>query len=161
MFEHVGRSKLYEYFACAFRLLREGGLFLNHGIANENRAIRHGRSSGFIDRFVFPDGELVRISDALAFAETAGFEVRDVENLREHYTKTLRAWVANIERNRDRAVATAGEQAYRAWRLYMAGSAQGFRTGRLGLFQTLLAKPHADGSVNVPPTRRDLYGATF
>jgi len=159
MFEHVGRAKLPGYFSTAFRLLREGGLFLNHGIANENRAIGSVRASGFINRFVFPDGELVRISEALTFAENAGFEVRDVENLREHYTKTLRSWVANIERNRDTAVAAAGEQAYRAWRLYMAGSAQGFRTGRLGLFQTLLAKPRPGGIVDIPATRRDLYAS--
>jgi cyclopropane-fatty-acyl-phospholipid synthase len=71
--------------------------------------------------------------------------------------RTLREWVANIERNRDDAVKAAGEQSYRAWRLYMAGSAQGFRTGRMGLFQSLLAKPDKDGAVAVPPTRRDLY----
>lgn len=156
MFEHVGKSKLPEYFRTAYRLLRDGGLFLNHGIANQNAA-RNGRSTGFVDRFIFPDGELVRISEAAAVAESAGFEVRDVENLREHYNKTLRSWVANLERNRDAAIAAAGEQSYRAWRLYMAGSAQGFRTGRLGLFQTLLAKPSAGGEVRMPATRRDMY----
>jgi cyclopropane-fatty-acyl-phospholipid synthase len=158
MFEHVGRDKLPEYFASAHRLLKSGGLFLNHGIANQHRTLRDGRASGFMDRFIFPDGELVNVSDALHFAERAGFEVRDVENLREHYMRTLRMWVANLERNRDAAIAAAGEQSYRAWRLYMAGSAQGFRTGRLGLFQSLLAKPLPDGAVeDVPPTRRDLY----
>jgi cyclopropane-fatty-acyl-phospholipid synthase len=160
MVEHVGRDRLPEYFAAAHRLLKPGGLFLNHGIANENPAIANGRASGFIGHFIFPDGELVTISDALQFAERAGFEVRDVENLREHYTRTLRAWVQNIERNRDVAIAAAGEQSYRAWRLYMAGSAQGFRTGRMGLFQSLLAKPEKDGSVPVPATRRDLYTAS-
>jgi cyclopropane-fatty-acyl-phospholipid synthase len=160
MVEHVGRDRLPEYFAAAHRLLKPGGLFLNHGIANENPAIANGRASGFIEHFIFPDGELVTISDALQFAERAGFEVRDVENLREHYTRTLRAWVQNIERNRDVAIAAAGEQSYRAWRLYMAGSAQGFRTGRMGLFQSLLAKPEKDGSVPVPATRRDLYTAS-
>jgi cyclopropane-fatty-acyl-phospholipid synthase len=160
MVEHVGRDRLPEYFAAAHRLLKPGGLFLNHGIGNENPAIANGRASGFIGHFIFPDGELVTISDALQFAERAGFEVRDVENLREHYTRTLRAWVQNIERNRDVAIAAAGEQSYRAWRLYMAGSAQGFRTGRMGLFQSLLAKPEKDGSVPVPATRRDLYTAS-
>jgi cyclopropane-fatty-acyl-phospholipid synthase len=160
MVEHVGRDRLAEYFSTTHRLLKAGGLFLNHGIANENPAIKNGKASGFIDRFIFPDGELVSISDALQFAERAGFEVRDVENLREHYTRTLRAWVQNIERNRDVAIAAAGEQSYRAWRLYMAGSAQGFRTRRMGLFQSLLAKPEKDGSVPLPPTRRDLYTAS-
>jgi cyclopropane-fatty-acyl-phospholipid synthase len=157
MFEHVGRSKLPEYFKTAFGLLKAGGLFLNHGIAEQGPERRGGKSSGFMERFVFPDGELVAVSDALLVAERAGFEIRDVENLREHYKRTLRAWVANLERNRDAAVAAAGLQAYRTWRLYMAGSAQGFRIGRLGLFQALLAKPEADGHVDVPPTRRELY----
>jgi cyclopropane-fatty-acyl-phospholipid synthase len=160
MFEHVGREKLGEYFGAAHRLLKSGGLFLNHGIANQHRTVRDGRASGFMDRFIFPDGELVNVSDALRFAESAGFEVRDVENLREHYTLTLRAWVTNLERNRAEAIAAAGEQSYRAWRLYMAGSAQGFRAGRLGLYQSLLAKPLPDGRVpDVPPTRRDLYAS--
>jgi cyclopropane-fatty-acyl-phospholipid synthase len=158
MFEHVGRDKLPEYFSTAHRLLKPGGLFLNHGIANQHRELRDGRASGFMDRFIFPDGELVNVSDALQFAERAGFEVRDVENLREHYIRTLRAWVTNLERNREAAVAAGGEQSYRAWRLYMAGSAQGFRVGRMGLFQSLLAKPLRTGEVpDVPPTRRDLY----
>jgi cyclopropane-fatty-acyl-phospholipid synthase len=69
----------------------------------------------------------------------------------------LRAWVANLERNRDAAVAAAGAQAFHAWRLYMAGSAQGFRIGRMGLFQSLLAKPRADGGVDLPATRRSIY----
>lgn len=157
MFEHVGREKLPEYFSTAYGLLKSGGLFLNHGIANQHRTLRDGRASGFMGRFIFPDGELVNVSDALQIAERAGFEVRDVENLREHYARTLRFWVSNLERNRDAAVGNAGEQSYRAWRLYMAGSAQGFRRGRMGLFQSLLAKPNADGSVEIPATRRDLY----
>lgn len=157
MVEHVGREKLPEYFSTAFRLLKPGGLFLNHGIAHQNPSAKDGKAAGFMGRFIFPDGELESIGDALQFAQHAGFEVRDVENLREHYVRTLRAWVANLERNRDRAIAVAGEQSYRAWRLYMAGSAQGFRSGRIGLFQSLLAKPEKDGGVPLPPTRRDLY----
>jgi cyclopropane-fatty-acyl-phospholipid synthase len=161
MFEHVGRDRLPEYFQTAHKLLKAGGLFLNHGIANQHRTLRDGRASGFMDRFIFPDGELVNVSDALAVAERSGFEVRDVENLREHYMRTLRAWVAKLERNREEAIAAAGEQTYRAWRLYMAGSAQGFRSGRLGLFQSLLAKPLASGAIpDLPATRRDLYAAS-
>jgi cyclopropane-fatty-acyl-phospholipid synthase len=157
MFEHVGRDRLPQYFGTAFRLLEPGGLFLNHGIALHGSGRRDGKSSGFMGRFIFPDGELETISDALQFAERAGFEVRDVENLREHYARTLRHWVRNLESNRGDAIAAAGEQSYRAWRLYMAGSAQGFRSGRIGVYQSLLAKPTANGNVNVPPTRRDLY----
>ncbi len=156
MFEHVGRAKLPEYFRAAYRALRPGGLFLNHGIAAEGAAA-HRRTPSFMERFVFPDGELVRIAEALAYAQGAGFEVRDVESLREHYAKTLRAWVANLERNREAAIAAAGEQSYRIWRLYMAGSAQGFRSGRIAIYQSLLARTRDDGSVDLPTTRRDLY----
>jgi cyclopropane-fatty-acyl-phospholipid synthase len=155
MFEHVGRRRFAEYFASAFRALRPGGLFLNHAIAIEGSAA-YGRAPTFMERFVFPDGELVRIAEALGAAQDAGFEVRDVENLREHYARTLRAWVSNLERNREAAIAAAGEQSYRIWRLYMAGSAQGFRTRRIAIYQSLLARPHPDGSVDIPPTRRDL-----
>jgi cyclopropane-fatty-acyl-phospholipid synthase len=157
MYEHVGRAKLPEYFGTVYKLLRPAGLFLNHGIADQSPGRTGGRITGFMQRFVFPDGELVAVSDALQIAERCGFEVRDVENLREHYTRTLRCWVKNIERNRDDAIAAAGEQAYRIWRLYMAGSAQGFRVGRLGVFQSLLAKPTVNGFAALPATRRDLY----
>lgn len=158
MFEHVGRQKLPQYFEGAFAKLRAGGLFLNHGIAEQSAGRAGGKAHGFMERFIFPDGELVVLSDALRFAERAGFEIRDVENLREHYVRTLRCWVRNLERHRDAAVEAAGIESYRAWRLYMAGSAQGFRVGRLGLFQALLAKPDAGGGVTIPATRRDLYG---
>ncbi len=156
MVEHVGRRKLPGYFANAYKLLKPGGLFLNHGIALGGSGW-DGRSGGFIGRFIFPDGELVPISESLGIAEAAGFEVRDVESLREHYARTLREWVRNLEANKERAAAAAGEQSYRAWRLYMAGSAQGFRRGRLSIFQSLLAKPAPGGQVAVPATRRDLY----
>ncbi|MHB8442410.1 MAG: class I SAM-dependent methyltransferase [Candidatus Tyrphobacter sp.] len=157
MFEHVGACNLPHYFRTVFDLLRPGGLFLNHGIAEQSRGRRGGKVSGFLERFVFPDGELVAVSRALSDAERYGFEVRDVENLREHYAQTLRHWVRNLESNRERAFKVSDAHTYRIWRLYMAGSAQGFRSGRLGLFQSLLAKPTLDGSVSVPATRRDLY----
>ncbi|HEY2474285.1 MAG TPA: cyclopropane-fatty-acyl-phospholipid synthase family protein [Candidatus Cybelea sp.] len=158
MFEHVGRSRLPQYFRAVFRALRPGGLFLNTGISNQDVRVT-GKATGFMDRFIFPDGELVAISEALDVAEGAGFEIRDVESLREHYMRTTRAWVANLERNRAAAIAAAGEITYRLWRLYFAGSSQGFREGRIGIFQTLLARPHASGLVELPPTRRDLYAA--
>jgi cyclopropane-fatty-acyl-phospholipid synthase len=156
MFEHVGRSKFAEYFRAAYGALRPGGLFLNHAIADQSGE-RSWKSTGFMGHFIFPDGELVPVVDALRFAERAGFEVRDVENLREHYTRTLRAWLSNLERNRETAVAAAGETSYRLWRLYLAGSAQGFSVGRLAVYQSLLARPDDAGSVDLPGTRRDLY----
>ena len=154
MFEHVGEALLPDYFSIAFGLLRPRGVFLNHGIARVGPA---GRRSAFIQRYVFPDGELVPLSVTLAAAEGAGFEIRDVESLREHYALTLRRWVARLEANREAAVAAADELSYRVWRLYMAGSAHAFASGRLSVFQSLLSKPE-DGESALPLTRADWYG---
>jgi len=157
MVEHVGRQRLRRYFEAAFAALRPGGLFLNHGITDQTPGRRGIRATGFINRYVFPDGDLVAVSEGNAIAERAGFEVRDVENLREHYARTLRSWVANLESCYDEIVRLTDERTYRIWRLYMAGSAQGFNRGRMGIFQTLFAKPDVQGRAGVPPTRRDLY----
>ncbi|HEV7180833.1 MAG TPA: cyclopropane-fatty-acyl-phospholipid synthase family protein [Candidatus Baltobacteraceae bacterium] len=157
MVEHVGRKNLPTYFKTAFDALRPGGLFLNHGIAEQSPGRTGGRQGGFINRYVFPDGELVAIGESLAVAERDGFEVRDVENLREHYARTLRDWVANLERNAERAQAIAGIAAYRVWRLYMSASASAFASGTIGIYQSLLARPDAEGRVDIPSTRRDLY----
>jgi cyclopropane-fatty-acyl-phospholipid synthase len=157
MFEHVGRARFGEYFRAAHDALRPGGLFMNHAIADESHKRHGGRAAGFLGHYIFPDGELVPISESLAAAEHAGFEVRDVENLREHYARTLRAWVSNLESRRDEAVTAAGETSYRVWRLYMAGSAQGFNVGRIAVYQSLLARPDEKGHVTLPSTRRGLY----
>ncbi|HXP92805.1 MAG TPA: cyclopropane-fatty-acyl-phospholipid synthase family protein [Candidatus Binatia bacterium] len=157
MVEHVGRQRLHRYFEAALGALRPGGLFLNHGIADQTAKRRGIRASGFIDSYVFPDGDLIAVSDSNAVAERVGFEVRDVENLREHYARTLREWVANLEARHDEVVRLTDERTYRIWRLYMAGSAQGFNRGRMGLFQTLFAKADAEGRGGVSATRRDLY----
>jgi cyclopropane-fatty-acyl-phospholipid synthase len=151
----VGKSRLPEYFELAWRLLRPGGVFLNHGIAgNLAQPLQDGPS--FVDRYVFPDGELLPIADTLRTAEMSGFEVRDLENLREHYALTLRHWVKRLESRRDEARLIADETTYRIWRVYMAGSAHGFQTGRLNLYQTLLAKPDG-GDSKLPLTRSDWY----
>jgi len=155
MVEHVGRERLGEYFDAACRALRPGGLFLNHGIGQ--LGAEGYRTSGFMSRYVFPDGDLLPIGETLRGAERAGFEVRDVENLREHYAHTLRAWARNLEAHRDAALAATNERTYRIWRLYLGGSAQGFARGRMALYQTLLAKPDAGGRAHVPVTRDDLY----
>ena len=167
MIEHVGLANLEEYFASAHRALRPGGLFLNHGIvsidasrprsATSRLAARLWQRGEFIDRYVFPDGELVPSAAVIASAERSGFELRDVESLREHYMLTLRHWVKRLESHHEEAVALVGEPTYRVWRLYMSASAYGFRTGRIGIIQSLLAKPHADGRVELPRTREDLY----
>jgi cyclopropane-fatty-acyl-phospholipid synthase len=160
MIEHVGRERLPEYFEIAYGALRSGGLFLNHGIVTQSRdgkGFRAGR--GFIGRYVFPDGDLVALDATLRCAEAAGFEVRGTENLREHYARTLRAWVANLAANKDAAIDVADARTERVWRLYMTGSARGFALGRMGLQQSLLAKARADGTSRIPPTRRDLYAS--
>jgi len=140
IFEHVGETLLEPYFAIAHRLLRPRGVFLNHGIARP-RQVR--RTSPFVERYVFPDGELVPISVTLRAAERAGLEVRDVESLREHYALTLRQWVERLQDNREAAAAAAGELSYRVWRLYMAGAAHAFATGSLTIFQTSSPNPKA------------------
>jgi len=160
MVEHVGRERFAEYFACAYRALRSGGSFLNHGIVQRGRDGKGWRAGNdFIGRYVFPDGDLVPIDVTTRAAEGAGFEVRDVENLREHYARTLRAWVSNLTGQQQAAVAASDARTERVWRIYMAGSARSFALGRMGLMQTLLAKPRPDGTTDVPPTRRDLYRA--
>ena len=159
MFEHVGATLLPPYFAQAWRLLRPGGVFLNHGIASRaTDKPQHGPS--FSDAYVFPDGELVPINVTVRAAEEAGFEVRDVESLREHYALTLGHWVRRLEAHHEAALQYVDEPTYRVWRLFMSGSAHGFRRGRLNLYQALLAKPDAGGRSGLPLTRTDWYTGT-
>jgi cyclopropane-fatty-acyl-phospholipid synthase len=155
MFEHVGEALLPIYFERARRLLRPGGVFLNHGIA---RCLTEPvpKEPTFSDRYVFPDGELVPIHVTLEHAEACGFEVRDVESLREHYTLTLRHWVRRLESRRAQALALVDEPTYRVWRLFMSGSAYGFSAGRINVYQALLVKPD-HGKSGLPLTRADWY----
>jgi cyclopropane-fatty-acyl-phospholipid synthase len=155
MVEHVGESKLPEYFECAFQLLKPGGVFLNHGIGRAgNRAAP--KEPTFTDVYVFPDGELVPIATMLDVAEKTGFEVRDVENLREHYVLTLQHWLRRLEAHAEEAVQLTDEVKYRIWRLYLAGSAHYFRAGKLDLYQTLLVKNDAERN-GLPLRREDWY----
>jgi cyclopropane-fatty-acyl-phospholipid synthase len=141
MFEHVGLSQLSEYFGRLRRLLRPGGRLLNHGISRPPNAGRsHFRRRSFIDRYVFPDGELHEIGSVVSAIQRRGLEVRHVESLREHYALTLRAWVRNLEAEWDACVAEAGPGRARIWRLYMAASALNFEAGRTQVHQVLAVK---------------------
>ena len=151
MAEHVGSARMDEYFTRLHGLLRPGGRLLNHAIASVGGS-KLGRRT-FVYRYVFPDGELLDVADTLRSMERAGFEVRDVENLREHYARTLRHWVANLEARWDDAVALVGERRARVWLLYMSGSINGFDDAGIHVMQTLGVRVHPDGSSEMPPTR--------
>jgi cyclopropane-fatty-acyl-phospholipid synthase len=155
MFEHVGESRLREYFRGAFRLLRPSGVFLNHGIAS-NPGFPPLPGPSFSDSYIFPDGELLPLATTLRAAETSGFEVRDVESLREHYALTLGHWLRRLEARREEACSVTDETTYRLWRLYLAGAAHKFRVGRNTVYQVLLSKTF-DGESGLPLTREDWY----
>jgi len=171
MSEHVGRRSLAAYGQCLFDLLKPGGRFLNHAIgrpvsfdpdpqpskaSERNRQMQialgmRGPSkngSAFIERYVFPDGELHEVGTMVSMFQAHGFEVRHLESLREHYALTLRHWVENLVKRFDEAVEEVGDQRARVWRLYMAGSAVGFERHHLEIHQILCAKP-LDGKSGV------------
>ena len=156
MSEHVGTAQLPTYFRKAWSLLKPGGVFLNHAIGQGVRP-RRRRGGSFLATYVFPDTEIPPIPTVLGAAETAGFEVRDVENLREHYRLTLRNWVRRLEAAHDQALEHVNEPTYRVWRAYLAGSAYGFAVGHLAIYQALLSKPDAQGRAHLPLTRQDWY----
>jgi cyclopropane-fatty-acyl-phospholipid synthase len=155
MFEHVGLSKLDEYFSRLFGLLQPGGRLLNHAISRPWRARRRAAFArrGFIDRFVFPDGELLEVGSVVTAIQRAGFEVRHLESLREHYALTLRAWSANLEREWEAAVAEVGAARARIWRLYIAASALNFEDGNTQVHQVLGIKgDHGRSGMELHPT---------
>ena len=151
MFEHVGSARSAEYFGVMRRLLAPEGRLLNHAISSVGGSRIGPRS--FIGRYVFPDGELIDVGRVVLAMEEAGFEVRDVESLREHYARTLQAWVRNLERQWEAAVAEVGVRRARVWRLYMAASANGFEDGGISVHQVLGVVPRPDGSSGMPSTR--------
>lgn len=154
MYEHVGLEKLPEYFRAVRRVLRPGGVFLNHGIARATTT--SPRKNSFIDRYVFPDGRLVTLPQAMQAAEAEGLEIRDVENLREHYEMTLRRWVAGLQENAEALLRIVSTETYRIWLLYMAGCAAAFDRGDIAVYQVLFSKP-ARGASHLPLTREDWY----
>jgi cyclopropane-fatty-acyl-phospholipid synthase len=158
MFEHVGLKNLPLYFSTVHRLLKPSGLFLNHGITHEESGWRKNVSTEFINRYVFPDGQLDNISNIQKVMEDVRFEIADVEALRAHYALTLRAWVDRLERRHARALEYVTEATYRVWRLYMSACALEFESGHLGIYQVLAAK-RGLGHARLPLTRRHLYAA--
>ncbi len=159
MFEHVGHANLREYCEILSKAVREGGLVMNHGITSKHTDGRQvGRGAvDFIDRYVFPNGELPHLSMMTAEISEAGLEVVDVESLRLHYARTLEHWSQRLEQNLEAAAKQVPEQALRIWRLYLAGCAYAFAHGWINIDQILATKPHADGSLELPPTRADIY----
>ncbi|MCA1222411.1 SAM-dependent methyltransferase [Streptomyces sp. 8L] len=151
MAEHVGSVRFREYADDLYALLKPGGRLLNHQIAR--RPLAHDEAyeiDAFIDRYVFPDGELAPVGRTLATLEEAGFEARDVQSIREHYALTLRRWVSNLEEHwRDAVRATSPGRA-RVWRLYMAASAVSFERNKIGVNQILAVKTTEDGVSGTP-----------
>ncbi len=154
MFEHIGVANFPLYFSTIKRVLAPGGLFLNHGITNDT-GWQDTPITRFINSYVFPDGELARISDVTDAMEKAGFEIVDVEGLRRHYAMTLRCWVKALEINKAQATDFVGEATYRVWRLYMAGSAYYFDEGSINVFQVLAG--HDREPLTVGLRRDELY----
>jgi cyclopropane-fatty-acyl-phospholipid synthase len=155
MFEHVGLANMPTYLAAVQRVLRPGGLFLNHGITHDEEGWNDTVATEFINRYVFPDGEFDCVSNIQLGMERAGFEIHDVEALRRHYALTLRHWVKRLEANRDAALREVDEPTYRVWRLYMAACALEFEAGGTGIYQILASRRGVETSL--PLTRRDLY----
>lgn len=153
MFEHVGIRNAAAYFGTIRDALVPQGRFLNHAISSVGGSKLGPRS--FMHRYVFPDGELIDVGDVVLAMEAAGFEVRDVESLREHYGRTLRHWVANLHASWSDAVELAGDQRARTWLLYMVGSAIGFDDGGVSVHQVLGVVPDQEGRSAMPATRRE------
>ena len=151
MFEHVGSVRTREYFESLWERLAPGGRFLNHAISTPGGSKIGSRS--FIGRYVFPDGELIDVGEVVLAMQRSGFEVRDLESLREHYSATLHAWVDNLTAHWDQAVALVGSARARVWLLYMTASANGFDDGGLAVHQVLGIRPAMGGRSGMPLTR--------
>ncbi|MFC1417773.1 class I SAM-dependent methyltransferase [Streptacidiphilus cavernicola] len=154
MAEHVGSAAYLTYARQLHGLLRPGGRLLNHQIARPPREDESTYAvDEFIDRYVFPDGELSPVGSTVSLLERAGLEVRDLESIREHYALTLRAWVANLEREWADAVRLVTPGRARIWRLYMAASALAFEQNGIGVNQVLAVRPRSGGSSEMPLVR--------
>ena len=148
--EHIGKAQLPAYFSFLFGKLKPGGRLLNHCITRPDNSGSARLAGGFINRYVFPDGELEGPGHLVSVMNGAGFEIRHEENLREHYARTLAAWCANLDAHWHEAVAEVGPGTARVWRLYMAGSRVGFDHNVVELHQILGVRLDADGRSHMP-----------
>jgi cyclopropane-fatty-acyl-phospholipid synthase len=161
MFEHVGLKHLREYFGQIRARLKDGGLALNHGITStdpDSGNVPWG-AGNFIEKYVFPNGELPHIGLALKQAQAAGLEALDVENLRRHYAKTLAHWSQNYESATPQIKPLVPELTYRVWRVYLAGCAHGFAQDWMSIYQILLCKAGGAGLNPTPMSRAYMYRA--
>ena len=159
MFEHVGLANLPAYFGVVKRVLREQGLFLNHGITAadvENGSVGLGGGE-FIGRYVFPRGELPHLHLVTREMSSQDFEVHDVECLRPHYARTLRLWSDTFESRFAEAVSASSERTARIWRLYLAGCSYGFEQGWMSIYQVLATRRSKPGPTSLPWTRDWMY----
>jgi cyclopropane-fatty-acyl-phospholipid synthase len=156
MFEHVGLKNLRLYFTKMRKLLKDGGLALNHGITStdpENGASPYG-ASDFIEKYVFPHGELPHIGLVLKEMEAAGLESLDVESLKRHYARTLQIWAENYEANTEAVKREVPDLTYRVWRVYLAGCAYAFAQHWVSIYQVLVCKAGAESYLNPTPWNR-------
>jgi cyclopropane-fatty-acyl-phospholipid synthase len=159
MFEHVGIANYPRYFGKIYRLLKPGGLAMNHGITQNYVGVESlGSGVGeFVEEYVFPGGQLAHVSRVIQGLGAEGLELIDAEALREHYARTLWHWVERLEAHAEAARREVGEEKFRIWRIYLAGSAHSFDRGWISLFQLLVGKPFPDGRLPHPPTRDYMY----
>ena len=154
--EHIGEKMMPVLMQRAWDAIKPRGQYLHHGITLRANT-PYPSWSAFARKFVFPDGEVRPILTALKAGESVGFEIRDVESLREHYILTLENWVKRLEERHDEAVKITDEVTYRIFRIYLGGAARGYRTGLYNLYQTLFVKPDADGVTGLPLLRENWY----
>jgi cyclopropane-fatty-acyl-phospholipid synthase len=158
MFEHVGLKSLPAYFSKINALLADDGMVMNHGITStdaDSGESPYGNGE-FIEKYVFPHGELPHISLALRCMQEGGLEALDVENLRRHYAKTCGVWADNFEAHGDELKKLAGDRRYRIWRVYLAGCQYAFQQDWISLYQVVCVKAGRDLSA-LPWSRRYMY----
>lgn len=148
--EHIGKAQLPGYFRSLYDRLRPGGRLLNHCITRPSNREPASRRRHFINRYIFPDGELEGVGHLISVMHDSGFEIRHEENLREHYARTLAGWSSNLDDHWDEAVAEVGLGRARTWRLYLVGSQIGFERNQIQLHQVLCAKPDHTGRSHAP-----------